>query len=221
MRNIILFGLIFLELQAQAQDGASSSNRATKSFMVVAQPVGFGPIPSMTNGLILGYFAQPDLILQLELCNGFRFNYSGTEQKDENGNGSSTSSIAWRSEFWATSVGVHAKYFLGNSFFVKGGLDYRNIRQGDIFYTTSTERTYEFNGRSLSVAVAIGNQWQFSWFTHGIDIVGIVLPISHSVSETFPASPTTYGQGRTRDGEDAYLKASSAILARYYLGASF
>ena len=224
VRNIIVALMVLAAAQsARAQEGGGSrANRANKSIMIALQPIGFGPIPSLTNALIVGYFLEPDLVLQLEVANGFRINYTAVEAgKDENGSGTSSSSTGWEVEYKANSAGLYAKYFVGNSFYVKGGVDYRNVVQKDIYYTTLSQRAYEFNGNALALAFAFGNQFQFSYFTLGFDIAGYVVPVSNSVTETFPAGATAYGERRSRDAQDAYLKQPSAILGRFYLGASF
>lgn len=204
--------------------GDSQANRAQKTIVVTLQPIGFGPIPAFSSGFTVGYFQSPDLILQLEATSGFRLNYTSSAQKDENGYGSSTSSIAWTSEFQAVAVGAHAKYFVGNSFYVKGGLDYRSVRQADIHTNvgnSASSYTIEFTGQALSAALALGNQWQFSYFTLGIDWIGAVLPFTSKVSETNPANSTDYGRQLSREGQQNYLKSLSGLFGRFYLGASF
>jgi hypothetical protein len=222
-----LFVLFFISWGAHglAEESGTGGGSSSGKRVILAQPLGFGPVPAFSSGLIAGFYLQPDLLLQFEVTKGWRIpSKSYSSNRDENGNGSSTSSINWDSEFAAYSLGAHAKYFLGKSFYAKGGLDYRSVRQADIHTNvldTSKTFTVEFQGSALSLALAVGNQWQGSHFIFGVDWIGLVLPISSSASETFPSNSSEYGRQLTRDGETNYLKSSSAILCRVYLGTSF
>ncbi len=85
----------------------SAENREEKKFLVSVQPAGYAVAPVPSVGANVGLYLSPRSILQAEYASGslgLGFYDLGTKM-----------------------LGLNMKYFTGNSFYLKGGLDYRRI----------------------------------------------------------------------------------------------
>ena len=121
-----------------------------------------------------------------------------------------------------TSVGAHYKHFFGNSFFVRGGAEYRTLsfdRQynGSIFSAgTATEKS-SFAGNSLAAIVGIGNTWQWNYLTLGFDWFRMDLPVTSQVTrESIIANDKT----NMEDQKDHYFKGTTGSAA-FHIGLTF
>lgn len=206
--------LLLIVNTAKAQDtvselGYSERNRQDKKFLITGQPIGFGPVGMLTQGVTFGIYLDPNSLITVDLKTG----------RD-------SSLINWSWDHYSvkySAIGVNFKQFVNTSFYVQGGL---NLRQIDYTYDyngwysgTSTEYT-RFKGKTLEATFAIGNQWQWGKFTMGCDWVGINLPVTTTIDSesTTGTSPSTK---HLNDDEDKYLKQTSAIVTNFYLGVSF
>jgi hypothetical protein len=208
--------------ESSLTEKTSQDRRKSLSFIGTLQPAGFGPIPEFSQGVTLGYFLKPNSILQLEYMNA-RTPFKTPNYSNANGYGSSTSSRRWYSNLNGYSIGIHLKQFFGNSFYLKSGLDYKNLTRENSYEGTEADSfTVEFSGESVAAALAFGNQWQYSHFTIGCDWIGISAPLSHSVRNESSRGPVTEAGYNTRqNGEARYLSMTSLQLLRIYAGASF
>ncbi|MBX2995101.1 MAG: hypothetical protein KF681_09770 [Bdellovibrionaceae bacterium] len=191
--------------------GRSEQNRADKKFQVTAQIVGLGPSIISSSGLQGSMFLDPNSQIMIEATSG-----SGRPLL----NGLFGSDYEYR----ASSFGVHYKRFVANSFYWRGGVDYRTSSV-DYKYTSwvgNPDSTYKFSGNSVALNFQIGNQWQFDGFTLGCDWVGYSMPIASNVtSEEVNSTDEAYYRRRMKDDQDDFLKNGHFNLVRFYLGASF
>jgi hypothetical protein len=196
------------------EEDSSEANRINKTLSATWQVFGTGPNNTPSDGFALSYFFNRNSVLML----------------DWTSNDLSKNSMAWDSLVWqnndirATTLGLHFKKFLGNSFYVRAGADYRMVNfrgtnsSGDVSHPVITQ----FQGHSLAAEAAIGNQWQWSWFTLGCDWVGAVLPFSWNITDgsiTSNAQNWDVEQFNTYKA-DLFYKAVFEGL-RFYIGATF
>ena len=176
---------------------SSEHLRMDKEFMVAAQIVGYGPARTVQSGLILGFFLDHSMLLQLELMKG-----------------NNLTSGVFFDRVESESYGVHFKGFAGNTFYYKVGLDYIKVTayNRDTLFTSSN---FEVQGNKVGASVSIGNQWQWSGFTMGCDWVGISVPLTHTTTTN------TYGTEYTTGKAEYYIEQTDVQLVHFYLGASF
>lgn len=121
-----------------------------------------------------------------------------------------------------TSVGTHYKHFFGNSFFVRGGAEYRTLsfdRQynGSIFSAGTSSEKSSFAGNSLAAIVGIGNTWQWNYLTLGFDWYRMDLPVTSQVTrESIIANDKT----NMEDQKDHYFKGTTGSAA-FHIGLTF
>ncbi|MBC7421331.1 MAG: hypothetical protein H7328_11435 [Bdellovibrio sp.] len=204
MKNGILFLILMMSLDLFAAD-ESAANRQDKKYLVAAQLLGYGPAASDLKGLHLGYYVDPNTIFQMELTMG-------------------SNPLIWGSSGYTILsyvAGAHLKLFTGNSFYLKLGLDYRRIdyRYEDPVLGSSYEKI-DFVGSSLGAAFTIGNQWQWSFYTFGVDWIGLSGPFVSQVNSSSTTGTQQNVRRRDKD-EDRYLKENVIILSRIYVGACF
>ncbi|WP_374077267.1 hypothetical protein [Bdellovibrio bacteriovorus] len=185
---------------------SSEHMRMNKKITVQWQLFGSGANGTSQSAIIAGYHLDRNSIIQLEAGGGgnsFRTFFSSSEYS-----------------YNSYSVGAHFKKFLGNSFYVKTGVDYRSVDY--VFnYGYSSVKT-GFEGNSLAASLVIGNQWQWDNFTLGCDWIGLSLPFAHTVtSETLSADADSYHRANLDEDEEHYLKNGYAQALRFYVGYSF
>lgn len=121
-----------------------------------------------------------------------------------------------REKVKGSGVGVNYKYFLGNSFFIRGGADYRQLSyersyQGGIFGLSSTnDDNSSFSGSSTSLVVGIGNDWAWKHFTLGFDWIRLHTPIGHQIDSTKISSNESQQVINSR--KESYLTKASAFM---------
>jgi hypothetical protein len=214
------------DMRADAHELPTTSKdfRKNLKFTATVQPAGFGPIPEFSQGVNLGYSLNPDSILQLELTRAEN-QFKTPIYSNADGYSSSTSSQRWYSSLKGYSIGIHIKEFIGNSFYLNGGIDYRNLSRDNEYddqITPAQSFDVGFSGSSIAAAVSLGNQFQYSHFTMGCDWVGVSMPFSHSVQGESAIGPVTDVGLSTRQNDEArYLSMPTIQLLRVYLGASF
>ena len=177
-------------------------NREGKHAYAAYEVIGLTMMP--VGGLRLGYFINPNLVAEVSYLTGSAKIGSYESKK--------------------ALMEAKAKYFLGETFYVDGGLaheswdvKYSVLKSGTLLETSSLSGKVANTGIDLH----IGNQWQWDGFTLGCDWAGYFLNLSTS---------TSYGSGSGLDEEDQKseeakvkksLGGSSAHLLRFYIGWSF
>ncbi len=120
------------------------------------------------------------------------------------------------------SIGAQYKYFFGNSFFVRGGAEHRELfftrkYSGSFFSSgTSTDRS-TFNGSSTSANISIGNTWQWQHLTLGFDWLRYNAPISSRINREDILAEDKIPMEREKE---YYLK-SDWFASNFHVGVSF
>jgi hypothetical protein len=197
----------------------SAYNRKDKSFYLLATPMGIGPSMTPESSAGVGAMLNSRMALQFEIGGGESGNFMPLADSEGSSKARSLSSSA------------SFKYFLGNSFYLKSGIDYRRMNYdysstGGTLYTTNgyTNYTYNFEGDSWAASLVIGNQWQWKTFTMGCDWFGVTAPFASNVSSeniNIQTATTKDIVGDMRDKESRYLKDVAFQALRFYVGASF
>lgn len=193
----------------------SAANRIDKNFTVTGEIVGMGPSGVIGQGLNIGFFINEYSLIQIDIHGGKNVDRDtlwswGYDRETKEG----------------FSIGAHYKGFVSNSFYFKGGFDYRSVDYeyvDDLWYTTNNDYiTRSFSGESTTIGLSLGNQWQFGVFTLGCDWFGFQLPISSRVyDEKYSSNATTYDRRENKRDMKRYVTETSYTLTRFYLGASF
>lgn len=187
----------------------SAFYRLDKKFSVNYLALGVGPSRGTTSGIIASFFIDHNSLIDLEFLNGKAYDWDLTFSKYE---------------IQTRSFGLHYKRFFGNSFYVRGGLDYRtvdyNYTFNDIFNPNTIFERNSFKGTSLSATILIGNQWQWDYFTLGCDWIGFSQPFSHQV-DSESATGSSPDPIYLKSEENYFLKSSVTMALRFYLGISF
>lgn len=186
---------------------SSEHMRMNKKLTVQWQLFGSGANGTSQSAIIAGYHLDRNSIIQLEAGGG------GTSFRNTFFNSSEYSYDSY-------SVGAHFKKFLGNSFYVKSGIDYRTVKYRFDYGYSSVKTGFE--GNSTAASIVIGNQWQWNNFTLGCDWIGLSLPFAHNItSETLSDNADSYHRTSLDEDEEHYLKNGYAQALRFYVGYSF
>jgi len=187
-------------------EGTSEHNRMDKQYSLNLVALGFGPSVATSSGVNAGLFLDRNNLLELEYVSGRPLTIDWGNSYDH-------------LDSKTSSFGVHLKHFAGNSFYVRGGLDYRMADYDYTYNYSSTDKgESKFNGDSIAATVIIGNQWQWQNFTLGCDWIGVALPITSQVkSESVVGDKPYYFE----KDKDTLLKKTATVLLRLYAGASF
>src|SRR5690606_28780744 len=121
-------------------------------------------------------------------------------------------------------IEARAKFFVGNSFYLTGGAGQRT-------FTFTSELTpldggpefsAEAKATTLGATFAIGNQWQWDYFTLGLDWIGYFLPISQSGdSEVVFPGVVEDDLKELNDSLEELGKTPNLQVLRIYLGIAF
>jgi hypothetical protein len=183
----------------------SLQNRAAKTFLLSAEPIGFAVTPLPTYGANIGLYLSSNAILQVEYASG-------------------SIGLGFY-DLGAKSLGINVKFFTGNSFYLKTGFDYRRISISGVKCLFCSDPYFKLDGGSadsIALAVGLGNQWQWNTFTMGCDWLGVTAPVITQYSNDFHQSRiSAQDQARIDGAFDRVAKAVSLQLLRIYLGASF
>lgn len=153
------------------------------------------------------YFIQPDLQLMLEFSH---LNPTGFWIW----NGLAQAFAGYRETTTNDGVGLYLKYFMGNSFFVRGGASHSVVHHSRTYNATSNESF--INGEVTYISVGIGNDWQWENFTFGFDWYKSHYPIGSQLNSRQDAPEDSTLSSR----QDDYLD-SRVNLIGMHLGASF
>lgn len=184
--------------------------RTGKQFMALGNIIGIGPQFTSGAGASIGYYVDSNSILFLDVA--YTQKDSRTEQTD-------TGTLL---NMW--SAGVHLKQFVGNSFFVKFGIDHR-----DVFFNYESRNNFRevesaqrFRGTTTVAAFAIGNQWQLKHFTFGFDWGTFLIPLFYQLNDRAFLGPMgPYTRSDLAKEEDRYLKSYGFQALRVYFGGSW
>ena len=117
----------------------------------------------------------------------------------------------------ASIIMIHARYFVGNSFYVSGGLGQRTITADFDIQSTLIDYGIKSNieAKSTSFMVAIGNQWQWdSGFSLGVEWIGYIVPLSASSSDSLDETGADAGTASSSNKSSVEsLKKDSTKLA--------
>lgn len=191
---------------SSGRSGSSRDNRQNMHVMVVANPLGIGPSGGIEQGGGIGVFLGRDTILQIEVGDG----------------NTSTEFLEQVTKKHTNSASLNLKHFVGNSFYIKGGLDHRHIRvhEYDAYPSNGASPLYyEFGADVVAAGLVIGNQWQWSGFTLGCDWFGVSQPVSKKFIDERASSESDAKS--MRKAQTDYVASVALQGLRLYLGASF
>jgi hypothetical protein len=202
--------VVVIKKPAVVED-SSEFHRMGKEWQATAQLLGMGAAPTGSTGVSIGKFINRNQLILLDFMNG-----------------SGSGKFFWVSEYEVktNSVGAYFKHYTGNSFYYRAGLDYNRTEYKHTYrstYNSDWNSNASFDGQSLNVGFAIGNQWQWENFTLGCDWVGVSVPVSSQISNESlnSGSLSLFDRKDLEDDEDLYVRNGHAQLLRFYLGASF
>lgn len=211
-------------------DDTSEANRMNKNFYLGLEPAGFATVPVPSAGVHAGYYLNSDLILWLEATGG-SLNLQSSSSTVYSSVGTSYSESKF--DLVTRSFGGGLKFFLGNSFYTKGLLDYRKIGINN-FHTESSGSvtgslvtSSSVGSRdlgyvsSLNATFAIGNQWQWENFTLGCDWLGISMPMQVVDKNHDTDGLSDSDREQVENAWNKLGEVTSLQLLRFYLGASF
>lgn len=192
-------------------EDSSEFHRMSKKVTVTVQPFGIGPNYAVSQGLAAGLFLNRNSVVSLE----YMANTS---------NNTNYGSYGWNYDIKTSAIGAHLKQYVGNSFYVKGGVDYRTVEYR-YSYTSGIgsefDENYSFSGRSWAASIAIGNQWQYQDLTFGFDWVGVVVPFASNVSNERYSSRWIYSNDIRKRDSDLFVKNTILQALRFHIGMSF
>lgn len=186
-------------------DTSSLAQRQGKVGYLSVQPLGFAVFPVPSIGLNGGFYLDSNRLVQIEASRGkLPFDFFAID---------------------AESLGVNLKYFVGNSFYLKGGGAYRTIAINNVECAACSPGFNRNWGSAKTIAgeFAIGNQWQWENFTLGCDWIGVMVPLTTAGVDPLPSS-TSLGRREREELDRSWqqlAKSTSTSFLRFYLGASF
>lgn len=194
-------------------EDTSEFHRLNKSANINVQLLGIGPGFTSATMVSGGLFINPKSLILLEAGTG----------KNSFGSGSLNSKY----ELKTVNFGAHYKRFVGNTFYIKGGAEYTNVKADysyeSKFLTSTSKVRRELEGNLTTASFAIGNQWQWENFTLGCDWFGISAPIASSTTKK--NVETTFSDNYDNEAIDAdektLFKDVSFQAVKFYIGASF
>ncbi len=163
-----------------------------------------GDLVNSGPGIHIGYFASPRTVVEVDY-----FSTSG--------------SYLYTGKFSEITLAtIRTKYFIGNSFFVNGGLGKRTLFQKDLgLIQTSSDRRREFQATSIVGEIAIGNRWQWSHFTLVCDWIGYVMPLAQLRStDKFGPTASEGFKADARLTQESDSRAGNLLLLRLGIGLS-
>lgn len=182
----------------------SFANRSGKMAQIYFES-GLNPAPFPSAGLGGSFFLSPDLLIDGSYVSG------GISIDDVE--------VSW------SMLEVRGKFFLGNSFYLTGGLGQRTFK----FDTSVLNATLggsnialEAEASSLGFTFALGNQWHWDGFTLGCDWFGMFQVLSASGdSELTNASADPAELADLNDTIEKLSQTGNSQLLRLYLGWAF
>lgn len=179
----------------------SASNRSGKTGYAALEVIGFTLMP--VSGVRGGYFISPDLVTELSYASG--------------------SAGIGDFKVSKTLIELKAKYFFGNSFYVDGGLANESFKINyPVFVSSSAgDKDLSASVSNLGAVFHIGNQWQWSGFTMGVDWAGYFASLSSKSSFSTDSSVDAADKKKEENDIDTVYGSGSIHAVRYYLGWTF
>lgn len=201
------------KIQPKAERTTARSSRVDKVGYVLVEPIGLTLTPVI--GIRAGIFLDTDLLAEVSWARG-SFG-GGIDKASKN------------------LLEIKTKYFIGNSFYVDGGLSYEawDFKYDDLYYnaSSSTVNTVTNSGTLTNAGVHfhIGNQWSWSNFTLGCDWAGFFASLSTSskwkdlppADEQEVDAPYLQFQKDRKEYYTNRYGGSSLHITRLYLGWQF
>ena len=201
--------ILIVPKQTTVTQDSSEQHRINKKFQISAQLFGANPTATAGSGVNIGYFIDRNSMIIAEVTSS----------------DSESTFIGSSYDVKGSSVGVHYKIFIGNSFYVRAGVDQRHVDyqyQYDSIFGTGYSTSSSFKVDSTAASLVIGNQWQWDNFTLGCDWIGFTSPFSHKFSEEkFSANADAIDHDRHESDKKYYGETTVGQGLRFYLGASF
>jgi hypothetical protein len=189
----------------------SSEIRATKSFGVFVEPVGF--TMTSVNGLRGEYLLSESNVITLSVARG-SFSLLGE--------GANTFSEL--NEFTKMLTEVRFKRFIGNSFYAAAGLGMENWTIN--YYvkkkgSDSEDVQIESTSTQMGVTIHVGNQWSWDYFSVGVDWAGYF----YALSSSFSAAKSEDVESDAKEKAEVDLRKTiyggSAHAVRVHVGTFF
>ena len=163
-----------------------------------------------------GFFLAPQVLLLMQVQSGI----IGKNHNDTIGN--------------IHHIGLSARYFAGNSFFVGAGLQYGRLHfnqvheesadYGDMSGPVPVDRYGSVTSASIGAPLAFGWQWQFHHFAIGFETISAFMPIVALESKgTFNPNYDRGSEDRSEPARKARQMGMTAdfSLPRLLIGAAF
>lgn len=199
--------------------GSSEFHRMDKKFTATLFGGGLSPGYAIASGVSAGLFLNKNQVILLEL------NSSEGARKTTYATSSGFETTSGQSETRVRQLGAHFKQFLGNSFYIRGGLDYSQVDYEfnyDRAGGSSTDFQSSFSGNAFIGSVVIGNQWQWQNLTIGADWIGAASVLSSKTAkQSLTGNPTSTDRANFEEDKEFYLNDGGAVFLRGYIGASF
>lgn len=196
----------YLTDEPKVATDTSAFNRKNKTVSFYAETTAGTHFGGTFNA---SYFIKPDLQIMLEFSrygslSGVYENisqvpvfYNGFQQTDSN-----------------DGVGLHLKYFMGNSIFLRLGFSH-NVIHYNRKYNTTLHESY-INGEVDYFVGGFGNDWQWENFTFGFDWYKVQYPIGSKLNSRQDASEDTMASSK----QDELLDSTMSLVG-LHLGFSF
>ncbi len=191
------------ESASTAGMGSSEGNRVGKIASIVAEG-GFSVAPFPMTGAAAGWYASKDLLAELAYTQG----------------GLALGIVNIK----ISLVELRAKYFIGNSFYVNGGIGQRSIKFDaslDSKIVGAPSISADAEAKTTGLSFGLGNRWQWSYFSMGCDWLGYFAALSSSGSKVDVPGAADKDTKDLKDSVDKLGKTSSYQLLRFYMGVSF
>lgn len=211
-----IFTILFLLLNAQLvfAEGASAGFRKKQYISLKVQPIGLGPyigsyMDQGMTGAGLGLHFGDNTILE--------FTYKTNSTAEDDRKRYNDYIIYWE------SLSVSFKQFLGNSFYLSVGGEYRKLSYNYTSYLPNgvLEENTQFSGSSTLATFGLGNQWSWEHMFMGCDWFIMNLPMSNKVNNEYTAGTFSSNINRLNDDKAKYLENFNMSFVQFYLGASF
>jgi hypothetical protein len=199
---------------------SSEANRINKKIDLHVTLLGVSSNFANASGLTLGYWLDRNSQVLAEVRGG-KGGYTRHRYESYN-----SVSREFSTDTTINQVGVHYKRFTGNSFYFRTGVDYSQVDyKYDLRSSLYDDNMFmsRFKGTSFVGSFVIGNQWQWDNFTLGCDWIGYAVPVMYSISDEVKPTLTdsSYEIREYENDQKRYVSDNSAVLLRFYLGASF
>jgi hypothetical protein len=139
---------------------SSYENRMDKS-ATIAVGIGY-------EMLEFGQFLNADIFLDADTLISLRASYADDKYDRYNDD-----SYIYRDRDTQFTTSVQLKQFVSNSFYLKAGIFYRDLKEEKTRPSLFSSDTGTYRLKDMGLTFSLGNQWNFSKFTLGCDWFGI------------------------------------------------